>query len=696
MSPEPLPVVSIGDSLPYADGAEAELLELFRTVGDRRVGSDELAAAIRDWPTAYHLAPERAALLAPLAIGPRDRVLDVGAGSGVNTRICADRGATVTAVEGSMARAELIAHRCAGLSRVEVLCGPLDGLGDDRHGVYDVALVVGVLEYAGTGRGGGGGTAELLNGVVDALAPDGVVVLAIENRLGLKYLLGFPEDHLGLPWVGWEGYRVGEPTTWSRRELAQMLANAGLDAQKWLFPFPDYKLPTVVLSEEIYQQPDAADMVDQFVGHPTSSEYGRPVLVADDRAAHRTMVTAGLGPDVANSFLVVAARNPKAVAGRVYESALAWRMVPDRRRRWTQQTVVVRSEDGLAVRRRLLAEDRSGDFENWLGQVEVSEEPYFAGRNLEQCLMDCAREGDTDEMAVQLRAWRAVLAAHEFAVDAVAEPHPYLPADTVRALPPEWLDAGPDNFVLAAGGLKFVDREWVAAGGVDVRLAVVRGLWKTVSAMLSARCHLPWPVTWSNDRLIAHLGGLIGENIDAELLERWRLAEADLIARVYRQPATRLVELNYAGGRSRMDLLRSAMAPYRRMEHEVHRLRDQVSELSDPHEMAAAHELARARLAGAEAELAETQARLAGAEAELAETQARLAGAGAELAETQARLAGAGAELAGVQSQLVQAEEEQDRVQAELAQAQARLARVAWRERVHNMFAAMLGRFLKR
>ena len=234
-------------------------------------------------------------LLAPVSISPDDRVLDVGAGSGVNTRICADRGAAVTAVEGNAARAELIAHRCAGLEGVRVLCGPLDGLGDDRRGAYDVVLLVGVLEYAGTGQGGGEGPAALLNRVVDALAPGGAVVLAIENRLGLKYLLGFPEDHLGLPWVGWEGYRDGEPTTWSRRELAQMLADAGLASQKWLFPFPDYKLPTAVLAEEVYGHPDGADMVDQIVGHPTSSEYHRPVLVADDRAAHRALLTAGPG-----------------------------------------------------------------------------------------------------------------------------------------------------------------------------------------------------------------------------------------------------------------------------------------------------------------------------------------------------------------------------------------------------------------
>ena len=636
VSPEPRPVVSIGDSLPYADGAEAELLALFRSVEDRRVGSDELADAIQDWPTAYHLAPERAVLLAPVNINPDDRVLDVGAGSGVNTRICADRGAAVTAVEGSAARAELIAHRCAGLEGVDVLCGPLEGLGTDGREAYDVVLLVGVLEYAGTSHGGSDGPAAFLSLVEKWVAPGGVVVLAIENRLGLKYLLGFPEDHLGLPWVGWEGYRDGEPTTWSRRELAQMLADAGLAAQKWLYPFPDYKLPAAVLAEEIYHQPGGVDLVDQIVGHPTSTEYARPVLVADDRAAHRTLLTAGLGPDVANSFLIVAGRDSDAVAERVDQRVLAWRVAPDRRSRWRQQAVVVDSNQGLTMRRRLLAEDRAEDFEEWLGQVEVAEEVYVAGCNLEQSLLDCARHGDGDGIVGLLRAWRAALAAHERPIDSVSSPHPYLLADAAQVLPPEWLDAGPDNFVVTADGLEFVDREWVAAGGVDVRLAVVRGLWKAVSAMLSARCHLPWPVTWSNDRLVAHLGGLIGEDIDDDLLEQWRQAEEELIRRVYRQPAVRLAELHDAGSRSRMDLLGSPLAPYRRMEHLVHRQQELITELTGPRQTAA--------------DLEQVQARLAQAEAELVQER------------------------------------------AELAAARARLARVAWRERIHNKIGGLVRR----
>ncbi|MXW43024.1 MAG: methyltransferase domain-containing protein [Acidimicrobiia bacterium] len=640
VSVDPRPVSMIGEPLLYADGVEPELLAVISGAADRRVGSDELAKAIRDWPTAYHLSPERAVLLAPLRIAPQDRVLDVGAGSGVNTRLCADWGAVVTALEGSVARAELIAHRCAGLDRVEVLCGPLDGLDLERHGAYDVVLVVGVLEYASTYVGGGDGPKALLNHVAAATAPDGVVVLAIENRLGLKYLLGFPEDHLGLPWVGLEGYRTGEPTTWSRRELAQMLAGAGLCVQKWMYPFPDYKLPSAVLAEEVYERLDGVDLVDQIVGHPTSSEFTQSVLLADDRDAHRTLVKAGLGPDVANSFLIVAGRYQSAVADRVDHKVLAWRVAPGRCQRWRQQAVVVNSDQGLIIKRKLMAPKQPKTLEEvaepqgWLRQAVLAEDEYVAGRNLEQCLLDCARQDDANGVVEALRVWRTALAAHEKSIDSAAVAHPYLLADATRVLPPEWLDAAPDNFVVTPQGLKFVDREWLAVGGVDVRLAVVRGLWKTVSAMLAARCHMPWPVTWRNDRLVKHLGGLIGEEIDDDLMQQWHQAEEDLIRQVYCQPEVRLAELHDAGSRSRMDLLGSQLAPYRRMEHRMRRQEELIAELLEPHETAMA--------------LEQTQVKLEQAESRLTD------------------------------------------VQAELQEVQARLARVAWRERIHNAVASVI------
>jgi len=91
------------------------------------------------------------------------------------------------------------------------------------------------------------------------LSPDGCLVLGIENRLGLKYLLGCPDDHLGVPdiacheaaeaiarWRQSTG-RTLQCFTYSRTELGALLRDAGYRRVEFFAAFPDYKLPERII-----------------------------------------------------------------------------------------------------------------------------------------------------------------------------------------------------------------------------------------------------------------------------------------------------------------------------------------------------------------------------------------------------------------------------------------------------------------
>src|SRR5439155_17012232 len=81
-----------------------------------------------------------------------------------------------------------------------------------------------------------------------ALAPGGACLLAIENQLGVKYFGGAAEDHTGRPYEGLEGYYPGTPVrTFGRAQLVGCFERAGL-APRLFLPFPDYKLPRLILS----------------------------------------------------------------------------------------------------------------------------------------------------------------------------------------------------------------------------------------------------------------------------------------------------------------------------------------------------------------------------------------------------------------------------------------------------------------
>ena len=93
----------------YSDGAEAErrIYRIVRGARDRGTFSNELAGAITDWPSEYHLGRQRHCIVRPLGIKSGDRVLELGCGCGAVTRHLGEIGADVTAIEGAWPRAAL-------------------------------------------------------------------------------------------------------------------------------------------------------------------------------------------------------------------------------------------------------------------------------------------------------------------------------------------------------------------------------------------------------------------------------------------------------------------------------------------------------------------------------------------------------------------------------------------------------------
>ena len=190
------------ESLDYSDGVEVEdrLLRIVSNTVDRSTFSLELADSITDWPSEYHLSRQRHCLLRPLDIPNGARVLELGCGCGAITRFLGEIGAEVVAVEGGLNRARIAAERCRDLPNVRVVADNLLRFESDES--FDYALLIGVLEYAAVFSDQANPFEHYLRCVIRRLAPGGRVVVAIENKLGLKYFNGCSEDHLAVSYVG--------------------------------------------------------------------------------------------------------------------------------------------------------------------------------------------------------------------------------------------------------------------------------------------------------------------------------------------------------------------------------------------------------------------------------------------------------------------------------------------------------------
>ena len=298
----------------YSDGQEIEhrLREILKNAQDLSHTSYELKAHIVDWPTEYHLSPVRSNLIRALNLTGVKRVLELGCGCGSITRYLGDfkheDGSTleVDSIEGSPVRAELAALRCRDLPNVDVSTANFNDI-EFPQDYYDLVLYVGVAEYAG--RFSNRETDEEALQDLLALAKrssttDGVVMVAIENRTGFKYVEGANEDHYAKPYIGVHNY--AQPAgirTYTKKEWQSQMEVAGFSATEFIYPFPDYKVPTIFLGESYVDENPfshnhlegcrSRDYIKDF--HYASKE----ALFWESTAASKTM------GDYANSFMLL-------------------------------------------------------------------------------------------------------------------------------------------------------------------------------------------------------------------------------------------------------------------------------------------------------------------------------------------------------------------------------------------------------
>lgn len=462
----------------YTDGSEEEnrLLQIVSEAPDVGTFSESLAAAITDWPSEYHLSRARHCLLRPLPIAAGDRVLELGCGCGAITRYLGEIGARVTAVDGSPARAAIAAERCRDLPDVRVVVDDLLRFESDE--AFDWVLLIGVLEYAPVFAEGEDPAGGYLRSASRYLAPQGRLVIAIENQLGLKYFNGCAEDHLGESFVGIQDLYVPRgPRTYGRRVLAGHLQRAGLVRQSFLYPFPDYKLPSVVLSDEALADPgfDAAELLARAHARDYS---GNRLRGFDDALVLAQLHANGLLADLSNSFLVVAACEGGDPSTGTFAQAYAVRQ-----RRAAHCTLTAFESDGARVRvlKRPLCPSAGHAHPTLADGTRVrqslDEEPYVRGPGLLWRALRARAGGPrVGDLPSALAPWFDFLIGHAYPIDEGA------PHDLQNlVLPGEFIDCTPANLIQGPAGWVYIDREWQADGPVQLGWLLCRGVLNTLS-----------------------------------------------------------------------------------------------------------------------------------------------------------------------------------------------------------------------
>jgi len=291
----------------YSDGAGIEkyILKTIKQAKDISDNSQELASLSKDWPSSYHLGLGRSNIMKCLELPRGYKVLEIGSGCGALTRYLGEKFSSVDAIEGSFLRAEATKERCRDLKNVRVFCSNAKYINFDS--AYDAATLIGVLEYAPlflNSHDAKESCLKLLYRVKAALKKEGKLIIAIENKIGLKYWSGFAEDHTGKVFDGIQDYPDEPgPVTFCRQGLAKLLKAAGFSNVSFYYCFPDYKFASTIISD---RGQDNDFYLHNWIDIPFDSYGISRVHTFHEGLAVKTLSEAGLIRELSNSFLVVA------------------------------------------------------------------------------------------------------------------------------------------------------------------------------------------------------------------------------------------------------------------------------------------------------------------------------------------------------------------------------------------------------
>jgi GT2 family glycosyltransferase/SAM-dependent methyltransferase len=465
------------ESFAYSDGKEQEerLYSIVNGLSDPALYSPEIAVQMTNWPNRYHLSSTRANILRPFHNKLKGAsVLELGSGCGGITRYLGETCARVVTVEGSVARAAIGATRCWGLNNVDIYVDNIENFHTSEK--FDVVTLIGVLEYARVFIKAPDPTTHLLEIARSFLKPDGVLVLAIENQLGLKYFCGAPEDHFAQPMYGINDcYDETSMATFGREELQQRVLAAGFARCDLFTPFPDYKLPTlIVYPEGLNTSADEWDMATLLAG--TVHQDGQPIQkpTFSMRQTWRVLARNKLVADLANSFLIAAYQDLESQAAE--SGVLAAYFRSDRTRDDAREIQFFHDVAGkVAVRTRPIGVTEQISTKDW----QVSE--YLNGQLwLDHLPGIIARPGWKLSSIVEwAMPWVESLEAESGVVDELGNYPGYM-----RYLPGHFFDATPANFIVSSlDGGRFFDLEWDLAKAIPLELVLLNGLLVSVERM---------------------------------------------------------------------------------------------------------------------------------------------------------------------------------------------------------------------
>lgn len=282
----------------YSDGkVEDEMLDI--AMNNSENDFNRLIAERNSWPILYHFSHIRTNVVTWLPITKNDRVLEIGSGCGAITGALSDMAFSVDCIELSKKRSMINAYRNIDKDNICIKVGNFNDIEKKLEEKYDYITLIGVFEYAESYIDSSEPYIDFLTKIGKHLKENGKIIIAIENKYGLKYWAGCKEDHVSDFFEGIEGYsKTSGVKTFSKNKLEKIVKESRLEVLEFYYPYPDYKFPNVIFSDK--NLPQKGDLII----NRRNFDNDRLVLF-DEEKVYEELIEDGMFEMFSNSFILV-------------------------------------------------------------------------------------------------------------------------------------------------------------------------------------------------------------------------------------------------------------------------------------------------------------------------------------------------------------------------------------------------------
>ncbi|WP_197018721.1 adenylyltransferase/cytidyltransferase family protein [Selenomonas sp. ND2010] len=161
------------------------------------------------------------------------------------------------------------------------------------EGKFDYVVAISTLEQAID-------PVEVLVGLRQLLVEDGVLLLAMNNRLGMRYFCGDRDLYTNKIFDGIEDYRQGQSSwgrMYARGEIESMLDTAGWSRRKFYSVLPNLEEPVFLFADGQLPKEDLANRLFPSYHNPRS-------VFLQEESLYRTLADNGLFHAMANAYLI--------------------------------------------------------------------------------------------------------------------------------------------------------------------------------------------------------------------------------------------------------------------------------------------------------------------------------------------------------------------------------------------------------